>query len=335
MNVTQPTPSQAAVVLKNFFRRKSIPVDLGTAQEAVALTRGYASWNVLAANEAPRGGKQRPGAAASKPLASATGDELWVVCGRLGGDTFDEQRSIWAPSGQIAAQRFQRALLEDDGRIDEGETYDQYDEYYSVLVNSKTLVGKLAGGRFELDADTLPEEHVAKEPANPQAPERSEKASESPSLADIEQWSAEVSALKADKEDALVVLKDRLEKAVDATGLLKAAKRMDGRDERAIEEDKGSPYVQLSYNFKLSNRFATELVVTLRDDTLAVYVRTWEMLDELDMSSNYQIFDERSGDFDTDAELPDKDEPLAVLLANALKEARGHKEMLQARYNVA
>ena len=59
MKVIEPTPSQAAVVLKNYFRSLGFDVTLANAQEALARSRGYADWNTLASQVAVRGSKKK------------------------------------------------------------------------------------------------------------------------------------------------------------------------------------------------------------------------------------------------------------------------------------
>lgn len=73
MKVTEPTPSQAAVVLKNYFHSKGIDIKLGMAQEAIALTKGYASWNALSSQVPARGETRKT---ALKPLCKKCGSNL-------------------------------------------------------------------------------------------------------------------------------------------------------------------------------------------------------------------------------------------------------------------
>jgi hypothetical protein len=385
VNVIHPTPSQAAVVLKNYFRRKNIDLDLGTAQEAIALTKGYASWNALASNEDPRGrtGKSKQSTPKEAPLAP-TQDELFAVSGRIHGDDDDTLLLIWAPDEDAARQRFKGQLRSDRGRDDQMDEDNDSDDHSRVYVVEVKQVGSLRIDGFRLakgnlpptlvvapvsDAESssgaackkcssplegrycpdvtcpyhdwpqgIPLEHLEGWPTAElelgYGPKRVAATEEEPTLiADIQRLSQRVAA-RADneREEALDDLKWTLEAKVDGTELFGALRRLHGRDERALEGE--VPYIQLSYDIRLNNRFSTELVVTLRDHKLDVYVRTWESLDGIDLGSRYQIVDEQSGDFDTNAERPDDDAPLSKLLENALKEAGAHKASLQDRYNI-
>ncbi|MDO8416526.1 MAG: hypothetical protein Q7S87_09975 [Agitococcus sp.] len=56
MNVIKPTPSQSAFILKKFFEEQGITLKISQAQEAIARTWGYSSWNALTSNIAPKVG---------------------------------------------------------------------------------------------------------------------------------------------------------------------------------------------------------------------------------------------------------------------------------------
>lgn len=66
MPAIAPTPSQAAVILQRFLQSMGTPLQLSTAQEAVARMRGYATWQALLAEEPARG---VPTARRSEPTA--------------------------------------------------------------------------------------------------------------------------------------------------------------------------------------------------------------------------------------------------------------------------
>jgi hypothetical protein len=66
MKVIEPTPSQAAVVMKNYLRSLGFEVSLANAQECFARSRGYADWNTLASQVDVRGKKTK----AEAPVAS-------------------------------------------------------------------------------------------------------------------------------------------------------------------------------------------------------------------------------------------------------------------------
>ena len=54
MESIQPTPSQAAFVLKRFMAEQGVTVPLASAQEAVARMLGFANWQALVAVQDPR-----------------------------------------------------------------------------------------------------------------------------------------------------------------------------------------------------------------------------------------------------------------------------------------
>lgn len=56
MQAIKPTPSQAAVVLKNFLKEQGVEMKLSKAQEAVARLQGFANWQSLAGAMDPRVG---------------------------------------------------------------------------------------------------------------------------------------------------------------------------------------------------------------------------------------------------------------------------------------
>lgn len=232
MNTIQPTPSQSAVVLKNFLSEKGCALKLSETQEAVARMWGYASWQALASDIPVRGDKPKKSKPALARMSQVLDDEL---------DEPDVPQSM---------------------------------EYFQAL------------------SEAWPETAAQDE-----------------------------SGIK------LTGLLNELEGALVATGLLKAYSRQQGRDEQALEE--GIPYLQVSFDTDLSELLTTELVFTLRDSQLDCYVRTWEMLDGLRPSSNYRIFRERSGDYDTHATRPEDSESLSALVRNALREAEVHKSHLK------
>ncbi|WP_266227163.1 glyoxalase superfamily protein [Paraburkholderia sp. CNPSo 3076] len=55
MKNIEPTPSNAAYILRRFLQSKELDISLSTAQEAVARLRGFNDWNSLAAELDPRG----------------------------------------------------------------------------------------------------------------------------------------------------------------------------------------------------------------------------------------------------------------------------------------
>lgn len=61
MSVIRPTPSQAALALRSYFARQGLELALCSAKEAVAVTRGHASWtSLIAATAAETGQPDEP-----------------------------------------------------------------------------------------------------------------------------------------------------------------------------------------------------------------------------------------------------------------------------------
>ena len=66
MKTIQPTPSQAAVVLKKFMSEIGVELKLGQTQEAIARVYGYSNWNALSSDLSPRGRKRNTSSSAAK-----------------------------------------------------------------------------------------------------------------------------------------------------------------------------------------------------------------------------------------------------------------------------
>lgn len=93
----------------------------------------------------------------------------------------------------------------------------------------------------------------------------------------IEDWLAEVADIVAVQDPpyaALGVISGSLYEAMTANGLMKGYEHNDGRGEEVFEGDK--PFVQVSFGKNLGERFAIELILTLRDNKFAIYIDTWE-----------------------------------------------------------
>lgn len=139
MQVIQPTPSQAAFVLKKYFKEQGVDVKLGNAQEAVARMMGYGSWNVLATAMDPKVG------VVSGPLSHGSGNEYemttgvqsyaWITIGNINVQIKHEDEGVvvdlWAKNGSheesIASTyaSFQEAEEEEDAAGDDEETRDR------------------------------------------------------------------------------------------------------------------------------------------------------------------------------------------------------------------
>jgi hypothetical protein len=94
----------------------------------------------------------------------------------------------------------------------------------------------------------------------------------------IEDWLAEVADIVAAKQDsrgeALGRISGEFYDAMTANGLMKGYEHQSGRGEEVFEGEK--PFVQVSFTKSLGERFALELILTLRDGKFAIYIDTWE-----------------------------------------------------------
>jgi hypothetical protein len=143
----------------------------------------------------------------------------------------------------------------------------------------------------------------------------------------IEDWLAEVSDILAAKQDshdeALGVISSCLYDAMTANGLMKGYEHHSGRGEEAFEGDK--PFVQVSFGKQLGERFAVELVLTLRDDKFAVYINTWEFRRP---GQNYPVEDLE------DTVEAEPDETLRRLIERGQAAVRRAYNALAERYNI-
>ena len=152
MKSIQPTPSQAAIVLKKFLAQLGYELKLHTTQEAVARTRGYESFQAFVAAVHHRGTKPEK----TKPLTSAAGNELWALSGRLTGDDDDTMELIWAKDLADATHKFNLAICNYSDL--DASVADQVDieEDETIYLVSSTRVGTLVQGQFHLNPAYLP-----------------------------------------------------------------------------------------------------------------------------------------------------------------------------------
>jgi len=383
MEIIKPTPSQAAVALKKFFARQNIDIKLSLAQEAIAVTNGYPSWNVLCADIPTRAVKAVPEAGAQ--MLGPEGFELWAVTCRVQGDDDDSLYLEWGATQGDAVAAANRGLMDDSG-IEEMPSGDLEDEGSTTIFNiNSELVGVIRQGKFCLEARMLPpaaqsestggagDASPSTEPAlggkvvilqddssayNDLLAAEKERLQEQlaplfgaphqrqlldeltanvdgPTLANLVTLDSTLTLQgNVDEEDRLEVIRAVMAATADATGLLRHWHRRPGRD--AVGRDGDNPLVQVSYDMIHGQRYGTEIILALRYSKLTAYVRTWEFLDNRQPSKNYRLFDEESGDFDTDVtvEMPDVPVPgprFSALIQDALKEAAKHRRMLLDR----
>lgn len=58
MDISEPTPSQAAYILRRHLQSEGVHISLSVAQESIARVRGYKDWNILASHVHPRGNRK-------------------------------------------------------------------------------------------------------------------------------------------------------------------------------------------------------------------------------------------------------------------------------------
>jgi hypothetical protein len=131
-------------------------------------------------------------------------------------------------------------------------------------------------------------------------------------------------------QEALAEVRASLCETLEAGSLLDGYMHQWGRGEAAFEGDKqDSPFIQVSFDRELSPRFVMELILTLRNGSFAVYLNTWEFLDNV-RNNNYRLFDDLDGTVDGDG-----DETLLRLVERAKSEARGLFETLSNSVSVS
>lgn len=343
MKIIKPTPSQAAVALKKFFARKNIDIKLSLAQEAIAVSSGYPSWNELAADMPVRAEKS----ASSMPvvpeqgadLVEAEGMQLWAInCRYIGGDYDDSLYLKWGKGGKEALEAA-RISLRTDATDGASSDVDPLTDPLAYIV-AYEHVGSVVNGKFVLRANLVPTQASATK-VTPVAPTVIPAAKETaladlmaqgPTLEKLAGMDAELKNQGMDDEDdRLTAIREVMEDTARNCGLLSDWCYQSGRGEKAMED--AGPFIQVSYDMNHGRRFSTEIVLTLRDAKLEAYVRTWEFKDGRG-SQNYAIFDEDSGDFDTDALVPELDQPLAALIQNAIDEADEHVARLRQELNL-
>lgn len=167
MAVIEPTPSQAAVVLKKFLKSIGVELKLSQAQTAIARTRGYADFQAFVSDVPHRGVASGPHPKNDKPdlIEGGSGTlELWAITGRLYGDDDDTLELIWAKDEGTATEYFEARIRDQNDLPQEDEEgYDesQEDENNQIYVISATRVGAGNAASFVVDAQCQP-------PAQPQ-----------------------------------------------------------------------------------------------------------------------------------------------------------------------
>jgi hypothetical protein len=149
MNIIEPTPSQAAVVLKKFLAAAAnVDIKLSVAQEALARTRGYASFQTYVASVPQRS------APAAGALKSAAGNQLWVVSGRNCGDDDDTVEVLWANDESDACLQFKLRICDYSDLPEMYAFEDDLDR--PIYVVSSSLLGRVTDGHLVLEENFMP-----------------------------------------------------------------------------------------------------------------------------------------------------------------------------------
>ena len=152
MQVITPTPSQAAFVLKKYLQEQGVEMKLGQMQEAVARMQGYASWNALTADVAPRGNTPADGALkrtapGQYTVQEGAPDALFVTVGPVTTritreaegvtvdllSTVDLARTVHAPAIATAYAEFSEAEDEEVYAAENRDPDMQYALYRQVI----------------------------------------------------------------------------------------------------------------------------------------------------------------------------------------------------------
>lgn len=157
--VIEPTPSQAAIVLKNFFAEKGIEVPLNIVQQGLARSRGYSSFNAFVKAVPHRGTTPPAPETPAADFSAFEGYEYWSITGRVPFDDDDTAELIWAAPGQDASDIFKERLVPSSAFDDEDEDTDEDDDQSDepeVYIITETLIGKVIGGKFVFEASEMP-----------------------------------------------------------------------------------------------------------------------------------------------------------------------------------
>ena len=152
MHVIKPNPSQAAVVLKKYLATIGVEVPLCKAQEAIARSEGYESFQAFVSNVPMR----MPASTLTENLhvtefpSECEGFKLWSVVGRLHNDDDDGEELIWALPSDSPGFLFQERIWSYQGKI---EPRDEDIESHQIYIQSETCLGQVIGGNFVLNND--------------------------------------------------------------------------------------------------------------------------------------------------------------------------------------
>jgi hypothetical protein len=139
MSVIQPTPSQAAVILKKFLAEKNLDIKLSDAQEALARMSGYASFSVLTSAIPLRGHTTTQRGSSLPSTEDVEVAMLFSIGGRYHGDDDDTVMHVWTTEGELTAiDVFKAEIL----------SYGERDDESLVYITSTDLLGRRINGTF-------------------------------------------------------------------------------------------------------------------------------------------------------------------------------------------
>lgn len=265
MKVIEPTPSQAIVVLKNYFQSLGIPVTASQVQEGFARSKGYADWQAFVSENDPRGQKSKQRSSGTKVTSGSKTTTGSHPCRKCGSPL---DANGWCTDETCAYNNWSQKV-----------EYDDMCSMSRAQLESKYGVQKR---QPEGDPELLDKQRWV-----------------------LDDWLQNVSDRIANRpqgesrEDALRAMEQDLLETVQAGTLLDGFRYMGGRGELAFEGDK--PFLQLSFDKMVAARFTIELVLTLRDNKFAVYVQTWEFPDNV-QNGNYRLYDDLEGTVDGDGD---------------------------------
>ncbi|MDO8414732.1 MAG: hypothetical protein Q7S87_00825 [Agitococcus sp.] len=152
MSVIQPTPSQAAVILKKFLAEKNLDIKLSDAQEALARMSGYTSFNVFTSAIPLRGPALETAMPSASPLAAVEGLMLFAVSGRYHGDDDDTMEHFWASEETPSAtDQFKAEMISYGTGLNEDNVY----------ITASDCLGKMVNGVFVFEPAYSPKKREA------------------------------------------------------------------------------------------------------------------------------------------------------------------------------
>lgn len=295
MKVIEPTPSQAVTVLKKYFQSLGFGVTASQVQEGYARSRGYANWLAYVSENDPRGRKVKQRGTAAVVAQTPT---------RTGGST---------QCRQCGSELNAHGLCTD--KTCPYEKWPQQVELDDMHNMSTEQLEAKYGVKAQVSVkEALPEDG---------SPEQALGWS-------IETWLATIDgrlSAAESKEEELGRISGDLFSAMFSSKALLHYRHQAGRGEQAFEGD--TPFLQISFDRQVGPHFAIELVLTLRDNTFAVYVDTYEFYGAT--GQQYRRYDEESGFYQETVNAKEY-ESLEELLERGAREVRAQFDALAKEF---